>query len=81
MKRKITIEKNIDELQFCFYDEKEDKFYKITSVENNGKITLEQLINSIDFLIEEIKRTVGDDLNDIWKRLDELEKRVDGQSN
>lgn len=66
------IKRSIDELELCFYDEKEDDSFPITE-----KSTHKQLVDALVIFVDEIKRTIGQDLNDIWKRLGELENRMD----
>ena len=76
MKTKKVVETNTENIRFGWYDEKEDKFYEITSVEVDGKITHNQLINAVANLAEQIRLSVHEDLCDVWKRMDKIEKEL-----
>ena len=74
MKTVKKIEKSIDEIRFGIIDG-DAEFIPITS-SKDGKITQEELIDAICFLVSEIKSTIGEDLEDIWKRLDNIEEEL-----
>lgn len=79
---KTTISCHLDELGLARYDEQEEEHLFITNKPQDMAEAAqalgcsEDLIDSLRELVEDIKQLAGQDLRQIWERLDHLEAIV-----
>lgn len=77
---KIEIEKEIDDLQIGWYEEKTDERHAFDdmSEEQLGEFCKREdfrmlLVEAITQFVTQIHETIGMDLADLWKRMDRIE--------
>ena len=73
-----------DTLDFGWWDMKKEEFVTMRSEDGQARLLAAlkcspDLLQSLQFLIDDIKEKVGTDLQTIWGRLDELEARTQNQ--
>ena len=76
MKTTTRVTCDIDGLALGWWDEEKENFIPVKSQNDVEKAALvlgcsEKMVDTLGMLVESIKESVGGDLRDIWKRLDE----------
>lgn len=70
MKTIKTIETAVSEVELCHVDGNE--IIEISDV----TLTTNQLQDTLELFVANLKAAINEDLRDVWKRLDELEKLI-----
>ncbi len=81
MKTITQIQTEISGLRFGFWDEKAEEFIPLKSGNASSHKTAAQhlgcskeMIEALDILVDSLRDTLTQDLSDIWKRLDDIDK-------
>jgi hypothetical protein len=83
MKSEVKITSEVDSVHFGWWDDKNEAFISLGD-EDAVRDFLKRsdyrtrLIDAINMLAADISEKVGDDLKDIWKRQDDIERRLKG---
>jgi hypothetical protein len=81
MKSEVNITSEVDSVQFGWWDDKNEDFIPLND-EDAVRDFLKhsdyrsRLIDAINMLAADIAEKVGEDLKDIWKRQDDIERRL-----
>jgi len=82
MKTVTKVEKETDELAIGWFDEETEEWFDFEQMTDEEFAAFcarpdfrELLVKAIKQFCEQVRETVGWDLESIWKRLDELEKK------
>lgn len=85
MKKKISIEVESDEIVFGYWNEAEQEFIELQNDEDcaaAAKVLKASpiLLDGLVMFADKVKENVTADLRDLWKRLDDLEARLNAKA-
>ncbi len=74
MKTEVNVVAETDRIEFGYWDEENDTFVPLPADEENAEIAEKfgctpLLIDALIMLAADINQAVGEDLKDIWKRI------------
>lgn len=81
MKSEVKINAEIDSLTFRWWDDTAEDFIPLNDDEAikaflKRRDYRAKLIDAINMLAGDISEKVGEDLKDVWKRLDDIDRRL-----